>query len=71
MSPFPRTYRPPVSDLTARTLRRAHALATNLRLIGSPLPPWLALLEQDYEAWRKRVQLGAQPETVIRRRRQG
>jgi hypothetical protein len=49
-----------MSELTTLTLRKAHSLAENLRMLGHPIPLGIALLELDYWAWRKRVQRGVQ-----------
>ena len=56
--------RPPVSRLTAQTLRKAHKCAMRYRRLGHPIPAGIALLDRDYVAWRRRVQRGAQPETL-------
>ena len=40
--------RPPMSDLTARTLRKAHAIARAYRELGEPLPAGIARLDRDY-----------------------
>ena len=44
--------RPPMSDLTARTLRKAHAIARAYRELREPLPAGIACLDRDYRAWR-------------------
>ena len=56
--------RPPVSRLTAKTLRKAHMCAQRYRRLGHPIPAGIALLDNDYQRWRRRVQRGAQPETL-------
>ena len=56
----PRPPRPPMSDLTARTLRKAHAIARAYRELGEPLPAGIAFLDRDYVAWRWRVRRGRQ-----------
>lgn len=53
-----------MSRLTAKTLRQAHALVSNIHKLGGPVPEGLALLERDYNSWRRRVQRGRQPETL-------
>jgi hypothetical protein len=57
--PF-RPSRPPISDLTARTLRKAHTIARAYRELDEPLPAGIACLDRDYRAWRRRVQRGRQ-----------
>lgn len=56
--------RPPMSHLTAETLRKAHAMVRNIHRLGGAVPEGLALLERDYNAWRRRVQRGRQRETL-------
>jgi hypothetical protein len=60
VSRLPRLPRPPMSDLTARTLRKAHAIARAYRELGEPLPAGIARLDRDYHAWRWRVRRGRQ-----------
>jgi hypothetical protein len=55
--------RPPVHPLTARTLRKANAIAEKARRLGSAPPPGIALLARDYKKWRNRVATGRQPDT--------
>jgi len=47
----------PDAERAAR-LRMAHAKAEVCRRMGWPVPARLALLEREYERWRKRVQRG-------------
>ena len=57
--------RPPMSRLTAKTLRMAHTRVRHIHRLGGIVPEGLALLERDYNAWRRRVQRGTQRETLI------
>ena len=60
-----RRIRPAMSRLTAETLRKAHAKVRNIHKLRQPVPEGLALLDRDYAAWRRRVQRGTQPETLL------
>lgn len=57
--------RPPMSRLTAKTLRKAHGMVRNIHRMGGTVPEGLALLERDYNSWRRRVQRGRQRETLL------
>ena len=57
--------RPPMTFKTAWTLRKAHAIARNYRLMGAVMPEGIALLDRDYVAWRQRVQRGVQLDTLL------
>ena len=57
--------RPPMSRLTAKTLRMAHSKVMNIHRLGGLVPDGLAMLERDYKAWRRRVQRGTQQETLM------
>lgn len=57
--------RPPMSRLTAKTLRKAHTMVRHIHRLGGPVPEGLALLERDYNSWRRRVQRGRQRETLL------
>ena len=46
----------------AVTLRAAHAQAKACRLMRRPVPARTALLDREYQRWRKRVQRGRAPE---------
>lgn len=54
-----------MSRLTAKTLRKAHSMVSNIHKLGGSVPEGLAMLERDYGAWRRRVQRGTQRETLM------